>query len=117
MGLSPWHLHTDRRAPVLRYRHSPNKSPPALVWLDAPGRFTRTACKHVWRFYPVRSHLDRAWLRPLERPDQDAGTVREDSPGDTLAYGREKKIRRFLMISPQGKQVRDQVKNVVGPMF
>src|SRR5438477_9484097 len=94
MDLSPWHLHTDRRAPVLRYRHSPNKSPPELVWLDAPGRFTRTACKHVWRFYPVWSHLARAWLRPLEEPDQGAGAAREGPPGDTPAHGRGKKIRK-----------------------
>src|SRR2546426_7849403 len=97
MGLYSQHLHPVARIVVVGHRHASSERPAALVWLDAPDRFTRTAFQQSprqWGYDPVRSHLDRAWLRPLERPDQRAGAVREDSPGDTPAHRRGKKIRK-----------------------
>src|SRR3989442_14962108 len=97
MGLYSQHLHPVARIVVVGHRHARSERPAALVWLDAPGRFTRTASQQSprqWGYDPVRSHLDRTWVRPLERPDQGADAIRGGEPGDTPAQGRGKKIRK-----------------------
>src|SRR5436305_13862938 len=97
MGLYTWLLYPVRRVVVVGHRHHTSGSPAALVWLDSPVQFTLTASQQSAlqrRDDPVRSRLDRAWVRPLERPDQRAGAIREGSPGDTPSQVKEKKIRK-----------------------